>query len=245
MGICWGGQVGSHSDKPAANYPLHLFPRPLDCPNRAWVLAPRAFGGLRLPCHPNLPATARGIPIALYSNSSGRNMPASFRSGAGSFWCGLKGGEVMNRAHAVLSVRGVHLILAVLVISLTPRISVAKPFSPNTNHPVCIHPQLFGQPGTSPWPQQPPPDFPYDSRLLIKDVEPGLGRVKGWVQNTSQVVVEDVTISAHHIYGHVLAYATVGTLYPGQMAQWEIAEPADIPHAGRLPFNPFLGSRAR
>lgn len=151
----------------------------------------------------------------------------------------------MNRAHAVPAVRGVRLILVMQVLTVTPTMSVAQRPSPNISHPACMNPNLIGQPGTSLWPQRPPPDVPNDLRLLIKDVEPVLGRVKGWVQNTSHVVVEDVTITAHHIYGHVLAYAIVGTLYPGQTAQWEIPEPADIPHAGRLPFNPFLGSRAR
>ncbi len=132
----------------------------------------------------------------------------------------------MNRTHAVPAARSLHPILVVLVLALTPRVLGAQ------------------FPGTWP-PPLPPPDVPNDSRLLIKDVEPVLGKVKGRVENTSNIVLEDVTITAYHILGHILAYTIVGTLQPGQTAYWEISEPADIPHAGRLPFNPFLGSRAR
>ena len=98
-------------------------------------------------------------------------------------------------------------------------------------------------------PQAPPlsPNayVPKDSRLLVKDVEPMKGRVRGMVRNMSGDVLQDVTITAHNIYGDILAYTTVGILYPGQEMPWDITEPSNIPQAGLFPFNPFLGSRAR
>lgn len=86
--------------------------------------------------------------------------------------------------------------------------------------------------------------IPNDPRVMITEVKPGTGSVRGTVKNMGPEALQNVTVTAHNIDGDMMGYDIVGILTPGEERSWEIREPSNAINAGKMPFNPFLGTRA-